>query len=184
MSDITYQTKIYSDIRDNVRLHSLQSDIKLSPISLITDIEVSAHLCTHPSECIWISGICSKRNLWARNLVSGLEGRMGQLGHGHGKLLHGCDHSQGHGVPTRWPCLRALIRTPSTSALPFCSNSACPMTLLGLSKDTCCDLLRILVSSVFENLWACTQSQAILRAIVEKKHIWDYQAESSASRSQ
>jgi hypothetical protein len=50
MSDIGYRIKVYSDIRFNVGLLSLQSDIgssemKLSPISLITDIGVSAHLC-------------------------------------------------------------------------------------------------------------------------------------------
>ncbi len=50
MSDIGYRLKVYSDIRYNVRLLSLQTDIgrsnvKLSPISLITDIGVSAHLC-------------------------------------------------------------------------------------------------------------------------------------------
>ncbi len=49
MSDIGYRIKDYSDIRYNVGLHSLQSDIvsfdfKLSPISLITDIGVSAYL--------------------------------------------------------------------------------------------------------------------------------------------
>jgi hypothetical protein len=44
MSDIGYQIKVYSDIQYNVGLGSLQSDIKLSPISLITDIGVSAHL--------------------------------------------------------------------------------------------------------------------------------------------
>jgi hypothetical protein len=49
MSDIRYQIKVYFDIRYNVGLHSLQSkirssDIKLSPISLITDIGVSTHL--------------------------------------------------------------------------------------------------------------------------------------------
>ena len=49
MSDIGYRIKVYSDIRYNVGLRSLQSDIassdiKLSPISLITDIGVSAHL--------------------------------------------------------------------------------------------------------------------------------------------
>ncbi len=49
MSDIGYWIKVYSDIRYNVRFRSLQSDIgisdiKLSPISLITDIGVSAHL--------------------------------------------------------------------------------------------------------------------------------------------
>ncbi len=46
MSDIEYQIKIYSDIQYNVGLCSLQSDIgssdiKLSTISLITDIGVS-----------------------------------------------------------------------------------------------------------------------------------------------
>jgi hypothetical protein len=50
MSDIGYRIKVYSDIRYNVGLRSLQSDIgssdiKLNPISLITDIAVSAHLC-------------------------------------------------------------------------------------------------------------------------------------------
>ncbi len=49
MSDIRYRIKVYSDIRYNVGLRSLQSDIgssdiKLSPISLITDIRVSAPL--------------------------------------------------------------------------------------------------------------------------------------------
>jgi hypothetical protein len=51
VSDIGYRTKVYSDIRHNVGLCALQSDIersdiRLSPISLITDIGVSAHLCT------------------------------------------------------------------------------------------------------------------------------------------
>jgi hypothetical protein len=50
MSDIGYRRKDYSDIRYNVGLCALQSDIgrsdiKLSPISLITDIGLSAHLC-------------------------------------------------------------------------------------------------------------------------------------------
>jgi hypothetical protein len=50
MSDIGYRIKVYSDIRYNAGLSSLQSDIgssdiKLSPISLITDIGLSAHLC-------------------------------------------------------------------------------------------------------------------------------------------
>jgi hypothetical protein len=49
MSDIGYRTKVYSDIRYNVGLCALQSDIgrsdiRLSPISLITDIGLSAHL--------------------------------------------------------------------------------------------------------------------------------------------
>jgi hypothetical protein len=48
--DVGYRIKVYSDIRYNVGLRSLQSDIgssdiKISPISLITDIGVSAHLC-------------------------------------------------------------------------------------------------------------------------------------------
>ncbi len=47
--DVGYRIKVYSDIR-YVGLRSLQSDIgssdiKLSTISLITDIRVSAHLC-------------------------------------------------------------------------------------------------------------------------------------------
>ncbi len=47
--DVGYRIKVYSDIRYNVGLRSLpsdigSSDIKLSPISLITDIGVSAHL--------------------------------------------------------------------------------------------------------------------------------------------
>jgi hypothetical protein len=49
--DVGYRIKVYSDIQYNVGLCSLQSDtgssdIKLSPISLITDIGVSAHLWT------------------------------------------------------------------------------------------------------------------------------------------
>jgi hypothetical protein len=49
MLDIGYQTKVYSDIRYNVGLYALRadigrSDIRLSPISLITDIGLSAHL--------------------------------------------------------------------------------------------------------------------------------------------
>jgi hypothetical protein len=49
-SDIGYRRKDYSDIRYNVGLCALQSDIgrsdiRLSPISLITDIGLSAHLC-------------------------------------------------------------------------------------------------------------------------------------------
>jgi hypothetical protein len=50
MSDIGYRTKVNSDIRYNVGLCALQSDIgrsyiRLSPISLITDIGLSGHLC-------------------------------------------------------------------------------------------------------------------------------------------
>jgi hypothetical protein len=53
MSDIGYQTKVYSDIRYNVGLCALQSDIgrsyiRLSPISLIMDIGLSAHLWLRP----------------------------------------------------------------------------------------------------------------------------------------
>jgi hypothetical protein len=53
--DVEYRIKFYSDIRYNVGLRSLQSDIgssdiKLSPISLITDIGVSAHLCLPPND--------------------------------------------------------------------------------------------------------------------------------------
>jgi hypothetical protein len=49
MSDIPYGIKDYSDIRYNYGLCSLRSDIgssdiKFSPISLVTDIGVSAHL--------------------------------------------------------------------------------------------------------------------------------------------
>ncbi len=48
---IGYRTKVYSDIRYNVGLCAFQSDIgcsdiRLSPISLITDIGLSAHLCS------------------------------------------------------------------------------------------------------------------------------------------
>ncbi len=50
MSDIGYWIKAHSDFRYNVGLCSLQSDIgssdiQLSPISLITEIGLSAHLC-------------------------------------------------------------------------------------------------------------------------------------------
>jgi hypothetical protein len=50
MLDSGYLTKVYSDIQHNVGLCALQSDIggsdiRLSPISLITDIGLSAHLC-------------------------------------------------------------------------------------------------------------------------------------------
>jgi hypothetical protein len=50
MSDIGYWTKVYSDIRYNVGLCALQSDIgrsdiRLSQILLITDIGLRAHLC-------------------------------------------------------------------------------------------------------------------------------------------
>jgi hypothetical protein len=54
MSYIGYRIKVYSDIRYNVGLCSLQSDIassdiKLSPIMLITDIGVRAYLCFWPT---------------------------------------------------------------------------------------------------------------------------------------
>jgi hypothetical protein len=47
--NVGYRIKVYSDIRYNIGLCALQSDIggsdiRLSPISLITDIGVSAHL--------------------------------------------------------------------------------------------------------------------------------------------
>ncbi len=72
MSDIGYRIKVYSDIRNNVGLRSLQSDIgssdiQLSPISLITDIGLSAHLCLqyiHARTHIYIY------NFLAVNLVS------------------------------------------------------------------------------------------------------------------
>jgi hypothetical protein len=49
MLDIGYWIQVYSNLRYNVGLRSLQSDIRssdiqLSPISLITDIGLSAHL--------------------------------------------------------------------------------------------------------------------------------------------
>ncbi len=49
MSDIIYWIKVYCDVRYNVGLRSLQSDIggsniRLSPLSLIRDIRLSAHL--------------------------------------------------------------------------------------------------------------------------------------------
>ncbi len=49
MLDIGFRTKVYSDIQYNDGLCALQSDIgrsviRLSPISLITDIGLSAHL--------------------------------------------------------------------------------------------------------------------------------------------
>jgi hypothetical protein len=52
MSDIGCRRKDYSDIRYYVGLCALQSDIgrsdiRLSPISLITDIGLSAHLWLH-----------------------------------------------------------------------------------------------------------------------------------------
>jgi hypothetical protein len=48
--DVGYWIKAYSDLRYNVGLCFLQSDIRgfdirLSPIPLITDIGLSAHLC-------------------------------------------------------------------------------------------------------------------------------------------
>ncbi len=51
MLDIRYWTKVYSDVRYNVGLCALQSDIgrsdiRLSPISLITDIGLSEILNT------------------------------------------------------------------------------------------------------------------------------------------
>ncbi len=54
MSDIGYRIQAYSYIRYNVGLCSFQSDIgssdtQLSPISLITDIGLSAHLCCSPT---------------------------------------------------------------------------------------------------------------------------------------
>jgi hypothetical protein len=63
--DIGYRIKVYSDIRYNVGLYAFQSDIgrsdiRLSPISLITDIGLSAHLCrrgTRPGHgSLWACG--------------------------------------------------------------------------------------------------------------------------------
>ncbi len=45
MSDIGYRTKVFSDIRYIVLQSDIgRSDIRLIPISLITDIGLSAHL--------------------------------------------------------------------------------------------------------------------------------------------
>jgi hypothetical protein len=40
--DIRYRIKVYSNIRNNVGLRARRSDIRLSPITLITDIGLSA----------------------------------------------------------------------------------------------------------------------------------------------
>ncbi len=45
LSDLGVQIKVYSDVQYNVRLCSLQSDIRLSLIPLIPDIGLSVHLC-------------------------------------------------------------------------------------------------------------------------------------------
>jgi hypothetical protein len=63
MSDIGYLTKVYSDMRHNVGLCALQSDIgrsdiRLSPISLITDIGLSAQL--------WMSSTPNKSSTYCK----------------------------------------------------------------------------------------------------------------------
>jgi hypothetical protein len=68
MSDIGYRTKVYSDIRYNVGLCDLQSDIgrsdiRLSLISLITDIGLSAHLWLYGYNNLKISSRCFKNNV-------------------------------------------------------------------------------------------------------------------------
>jgi hypothetical protein len=63
MWNIGYRIKVYSDIRYDVGLRSFQSDIgssdiRLSPISLITNIGVSDHLCAKLGLfCTWLSGL-------------------------------------------------------------------------------------------------------------------------------
>ncbi len=74
MSDIGYRRKDYSDIRYNVGLCTLQSDIgrsdiRLSPISLITDIGMSAHLCLFSItnfDTIWTTYAAHWRNSFTR----------------------------------------------------------------------------------------------------------------------
>ncbi len=51
--NVGYRTKLYSDIWYNVDIG--RSDIRLSPISMITDIGLSAHLCTLPYTPIFLS---------------------------------------------------------------------------------------------------------------------------------
>ncbi len=56
MSDIGYRIKVYYDIRYNVGVCSVQSDIgssdiQLSPISPIAEIGLSAHLCPLINKC-------------------------------------------------------------------------------------------------------------------------------------
>jgi hypothetical protein len=71
---VGYRIKVYSDIRYNVGFRSLQSDIgssdiKLSPISLITDIGVSAHLClleAYFPAVTWSASMWHQPSLWQR----------------------------------------------------------------------------------------------------------------------
>jgi hypothetical protein len=58
MADIGYWIKVYSDIQYNVGLLSLQfdiggSDIRLSPISLITDIGLRRRTIPLINSCKW-----------------------------------------------------------------------------------------------------------------------------------
>ncbi len=77
MSDVGYRTKFYSDIRYNVRLCTLQSDIgrsdiRLSSISLITDIRLNAHLWQNMITLAKLTGIiasCSSHRHHCRPII-------------------------------------------------------------------------------------------------------------------
>ncbi len=74
ISNIQYRIKFYSNIRYNVGLCSLQSDIgssniKLSPISLITDIGVSAHQWKHSSYFFTLVPVYRKHAEWKQTFL-------------------------------------------------------------------------------------------------------------------
>jgi ABC-type nickel/cobalt efflux system permease component RcnA len=75
MSDIVYRIKVYSNIQYNVGLRSLQSDnggsdIRLSPILLITDFGLNAQLCWKDNP-LYIAGHRHRGNK-RRNRHSGI----------------------------------------------------------------------------------------------------------------
>jgi hypothetical protein len=48
------------------------------------------------------------------------------------------------------------------SCIIFCSSSSRPITFEGLSKDTCDELLNILINQIFSNFRACASPEKVL----------------------
>jgi hypothetical protein len=51
----------------------------------------------------------------------------------------------------------------------FCSNNSRPITLLGLSKDTCCELLSNLLACIFSHFRACSSPENFLVRMTDNR---------------
>jgi hypothetical protein len=61
----------------------------------------------------------------------------------------------------------ALSTTNLDTCTTFCSTNSRPITCSGLSKDTCCELLSILLNCIFLNFRACSSPENFLARTTE-----------------